>query len=346
MTDAATRWNARTRLALAARSVDSTTADAVLAEVEQHCVDSGESPEEAFGPPEEYAAAVASERVPPEERLRHARNDLTLVQAFRHAAVPVGLATLMIGAGLWMTNGPMPAVTPAALAGSSLIVMALAGGGIVSAIPNQTRRNLGWGAVAAATVIGAVAFTSLSDKPLGHLPAPLLCVLGLALLWTPMRAEPTEDTEGAVMKPRTDDLNPGDLNTGDLHTGEHRTWPTRLPQLLTERHGIPRARAAELTKEATDHLDATGRAPEEEFGPVELYALRLSEEESPRTRWWKRDAVMEAALAVILAGYLLVALVSDGPIWQIALAAGALAVDLAILATRLSRKRTGDSPGR
>ncbi|MER5777420.1 hypothetical protein ABT144_24650 [Streptomyces sp. NPDC002039] len=356
MTDAATRWHARTRLALAARSVDSTTADAVLAEVEQHCVDSGESPEEAFGPPEEYAAAVLGERIAPEERLRHARNDLTPAQALCRACAPVGLASLTVGAGLWITNGLMSAVTPGALAGSSLVAMALAGGGIVSTIRNRPRRALGWGAVATTTVIGAVLFTSLSDRPLGHLPSPLLCVLGLVLLWTAIWAEPTENSEGAPMKPRTDGLNTGGLNTGDLNAGdlntddlnadERRAWLGRLPQLLTERHAISRARAAELTKEAADHLDAGGRAPEEEFGPVELYALRLSEAESPRARWWKRDAVLEAALAVILAGYLVVAMVSGGPVWQIALAAGALAVDLAILGTRLARKRPDASAGR
>ncbi|MFD5887934.1 hypothetical protein ACFWHQ_18420 [Streptomyces sp. NPDC060334] len=341
MTDAATRWNARTRLALAAHSVDSATADAVLAEVEQHCVDSGESPQDAFGTPEEYAAAVFGERVAPEERLRHVRNDLTPVQAFCRAAAPVGLAALTVGAGLWMMNGLMSAVTPGALTGSSLIATALAGGVVASTIRDRRRRSLGWGAAATAAVIGAVAFTSLSDRPLGHLPTPSLCVLGLVLLWTAIRAESTENPEGAPMTPRTDGLNSGGLNTD-----ERRAWLGRLPQLLTERHAMSSTRAAELTKEAADHLDATGQAPEEEFGPVELYALRLSEAESPRVRWWKRDAVLEAALAVILAGYLVVAVVSGGPVWQIALAGGALAVDLAILATRLSRKRPGGSPGR
>lgn len=335
MSDPAIRWNAGVRLALAARSVDHATADTVLDEVAQHCADSGENPEEAFGPPEEYAAAVAGERLPPGERLRRIRSDPAPRAALRNAAAPVGLAASAAGAGLWAVHGLMLPLTPGGLAGSALIAVALAGGGLVSTVRNRRRRALGWAAVAAATVLGAAALTSLSARPLGHLPAPLLCLPGLALLRLAARHTPSEDPKGVIMKPGTDAPN----------TGERELWLVRLPRLLEERHAIPRARAAELTAEATGHLDATGRAPEEEFGPVELYALRLSEGEAPRA-WWKRGAALDVVLAVILTGYLLVGIASGGPFWQIALAAGALAVNLAILATRRSRGRPGVPAGR
>lgn len=129
-------------------------------------------------------------------------------------------------------------------------------------------------------------------------------------------------------------------------TEERALWLARLTGLLEERHAIPRPRAAELTAEAAGHLDATGRAPEEEFGPVELYALRLSEGEAPRRPWWKRGAVPDAVLALLLTVYLVAGLASGGPLWQTVLAAVALAVNLALLATRLARGRTPGRPGR
>ncbi|MFC9221976.1 hypothetical protein ACFT8W_14670 [Streptomyces hygroscopicus] len=118
-------------------------------------------------------------------------------------------------------------------------------------------------------------------------------------------------------------------------------WLRDLPQLLEERHGVPRLRAAELTHEAANHLTATGRAPHEEFELVELYALKLAEQEAgPRTRWWMRSDIQMAIGGVILAGYLLSSLVSGGPAWQTALAASALAVDLALLTADVLRKRS------
>ncbi|MFI1395885.1 hypothetical protein [Streptomyces sp. NPDC020681] len=335
MTDEVTRWHARVRLALAAQSVDSTLTDTVLDEVAQHCADSGESPQDAFGTPEAYAATVVSERFPPEERLRHQRGQ-TPAATVRAALAPIGVAALVAGACLWVANGFTLALTPAGSIGSAFIAIALTGGHLALTASRFRRRAAGWVLLAAATVLGATAFTALSDKPFGHLPAPVLCVLGLALLWWATRNKPTADPEGVTMQPRTDTQK----------TVGRERWLRQLTQLLEERHAVPRARAAELTQEAADHLAATERAPEDEFGPVELYALRLSEEESPRTRWWLRNDIQNAILAVILTGYLVSNLASGGPFWQTALAAGALAVDLALLAAHLVRKQRASSPQR
>ncbi|MGW7362254.1 hypothetical protein ACWGI8_02250 [Streptomyces sp. NPDC054841] len=335
MTDEVTRWNARVRLALAGQSVDSTLADTVLEEVAQHCADSGESPEDAFGMPEAYATTVVRERVPPEERLRH-RGGQTPAATVRAALAPIGTAALVGGACLWAVSGFTPALTPGGLVGSSFIAMALAAGHFAATASRSRQRAAGWVLVAAATVLGATAFTVLSEKTIGHLPAPVLCLLGLALLGWATRDKPTADPEGVTMQSRTDAQNT---------TVGHEHWLRQLTQLLEERHAVPRARAAELTREAADHLAATERAPEEEFGPVELYALRLSEEESPRPRWWLRSDIQNAILAVILTGCLVGNLASGGPIWQTALAAGALAVDLALLVVHL-RKQRGSSPQR
>ena len=328
MIDEVTRWNARVRLALAAQSVDPALTDTVLAEVAQHCADSGESPEDAFGIPEAYAAAVAGERVPPEERLR-LRGGRTPAATFRAALAPIGAAALVAGACLWVADGPAPALTPGGLAGSSFIAIALTGGHLAATASRSRRRAAGWVLVAAATVLGATAFTFLSEKAFGHLPSPVLCLLGLALLGWATRDEPTADPEGVTVKPRTDARN----------TVGRERWLRQLTQLLEERHAVPRARAEELTGEAAAHLAATERAPEEEFGPVELYALRRSEEESPRPRWWLRSDIQNATLAVILTGCLVSNLASGGPFWQTALASGALAVTLALLAIPLVRRQ-------
>ncbi|MFE7777966.1 hypothetical protein ACFU5O_29510 [Streptomyces sp. NPDC057445] len=49
---------------------------------------------------------------------------------------------------------------------------------------------------------------------------------------------------------------------------------------------------------------------------------------------------------MILTGYLVVNLASGGPFWQTALAAGALAVNLALLALSLVRRQRDSSPRR
>ncbi|MEU6705409.1 hypothetical protein [Streptomyces wuyuanensis] len=334
MTDEVTRWNARVRLALAARSADSALADTVLAEVAQHCADSGERPEDAFGPPEAYAAAVVAERIPPEERLRH--TGVGPAATFRDALAPIGAAALVAGACLWAINGSTLSLTPGGLVGTSFVAVALAAGCLAVTAPGSRRRFAGWVIAAAATVLGAIAFTVLSKGAVGRLPTPVLCLLGLALLGWAARDRPTPDTEGVTMHSRTDARN-------TLGTEQ---WLGRLTDLLEERHAVPRTRAVELTREAAGHLTATGRAPEEEFGPVELYALRLSEEESPRARWWLRSDVQNAVLAVILTSYLVGNLAAGGPFWQTALAAGALAVCLALLAVPLLRRQRARSPRR
>ncbi|MCZ7456134.1 hypothetical protein [Streptomyces sp. WMMC940] len=335
MTDEIARWSAWVRLGLAAHSVDSALAEEVLEEVAQHCANSGESPEHAFGMPEAYAAAVVGERVPPEERLRH-RDGRTPEATARAALAPIGTAALVAGACLWVADGFTLALTPAGLVGSPFIAVALTAGHFAAYTARPRRRAAGWVLVATATVLGATAFTALPDLALGHLPAPVLCLLGLVLLGWAIQDTRIADPAGVTMKPRT-----------DAHTAVgSEQWLRQLTKRLEERHAVPRARVAELTREAADHLAATERAPDDEFGPVELYALRLSEEESPRARWWLRSDIQNATLVVIFTGYLAANVASGGPFWQTVLASGALAVSLALLAIPLVRRRRRSAPGR
>lgn len=329
MTDTDIRWKARVRLALAAGSVDRTTADAALEEVEQHCAQSGERPEDAFGTPQEYADAVVRDRIPPERRTALHWDGLTRADHVGGALAQTGIAALLTGACTWAWYGTMPTVTPAALAGGALTGVALTSACLAASLArSRTRGTAGWAAVAAtALLLAATAFTTLPATPLGRLPAPALCVLGVLLLWTAARYEPTSDptphSEEPVMEPQTPSEN----------------WLLELPRLLQERHGLSRAQAAELTGEAAQHLTATGRDPEDEFGPVELYALRLAAERpAPRARWWTRNDAQSAILALILVGYLASNLAAHGPLWQTVLAAVALATDLALLSGYLLRR--------
>ncbi|MBL1098400.1 hypothetical protein [Streptomyces coffeae] len=333
MTDGTSRWNARARLALAAQSVDRATADTVLDEVELHCAESGETPEDAFGAPEEYAAAVARDRIPPEGRTGRHWDGLTRADHVFAALAQTGVAALVAGVGVWVWDGTMLTVTPAGLAGGAFLGVVIPSACLMATLASSRRRGaVGWGAVAlAALLLSALAFTSLPTASLGRLPAPALCVLGVLLLWSAARYEPTPDHEELTMKSQTKPEN----------------WLVDLPRLLEERHGLSRARAAELTREAADHLTATRRSPREEFGPVELYALKLAEGQSvPSTRWWMRKDVQAVVSAVILVGYLVANLASGGPAWQTVLAAVALATELALFTAYLLRKRRAESTRR
>ncbi|MEU6217687.1 hypothetical protein ABZ845_09225 [Streptomyces sp. NPDC047022] len=334
MTDADARWKARVRLALAARSVDTATADTVLDEVDQHCAQSGEKPEDAFGTPQEYAAAVVRDRLPPEQRAHQRWDGSPRADHLRVALAQTGLATLAFGVCVWAWSGTLPTVAPAALAGGALTGVALLSTCLTASLAgSRLHAATGWGAVAAmAVLLAAAAFTHLPTAPLGRLPAPALCVLGLLLLWTAARHESTPDREEPGMTSQT---RPED-------------WLIELPRLLQERHGLSHAQATELTREAAHHLIATGRDPGDEFGPVELHALRLAEgQTAPRTRWWMRKDVQAALLALILVGYLAAGLASEGPLWLTVLAAVALATQLTLLAWHLRRKRSaGPAPAR
>ncbi|MEU8585787.1 hypothetical protein AB0C59_02055 [Streptomyces sp. NPDC048664] len=324
-----TRWKARLALALARRSVDRVTVDAVLDEVDQHCAQSGERPEEAFGSAEEYAAAVVRDRQPPEQRAHRRWDGTTFTDHVRVALAQTGIAALVGGACTWAWAGTRPTVTPAALAGGALTGVALLSACLAASLAgSRVRGSIGWGVGAAAAVVAAAAaFTRLPTTSLGRPPAPALCVLGILMLWAAARHEPTRtptpDESAMPPPPRSEN------------------WLVTLPRLLEERHGLSRARATALAGEAARHLAATGRAPEEEFGPVEVYALRLAEEQSaPRARRWTRGDAQAALLAVVLAGYLAANLASGGPLWLTVLAAVALATQVALLGAEVRRKRS------
>ncbi|OEV13885.1 hypothetical protein AN219_28695 [Streptomyces nanshensis] len=92
---------------------------------------------------------------------------------------------------------------------------------------------------------------------------------------------------------------------GDASDQDAEAWLRRLEGLLRGRHKVSRADARRLAAEAREHLAAGGARPEEEFGDVEEYALRLVEEGAARRRTreslnWTRTAALFVLLVISL----------------------------------------------
>ncbi|RDG36819.1 hypothetical protein [Streptomyces corynorhini] len=329
MTDVDTRWSARLRLALADRSVGHRTADVVLDEVAQHCAATGETPEEAFGPAEEYAAVVVQERIPPEDR---AGSTGTHAEHVGAALMAIGCVLLLAGPVLWIVEGAMLPVTLAGLVGVVLVVLAATGGNVTFTLSgSRVRAAVGWGvATAVLVVLAAVAFTTLPATDLGRIPALTLSVLGIPLFYWGLKhgSDSAADTAKAARAGTGTDAGTGTGTEG---------WLRELTRQLKEEHGIRAARAAELTAEAAEHLRATGARPEEEFGPVGPYAVRLADEDAtPHERWWLRDGVRSSALTLAVTVGLTWSAFSAGlPVWQLAVGCAAIAVEVAILVSSL-----------
>ncbi|MBL1111424.1 hypothetical protein JK364_03220 [Streptomyces sp. 110] len=282
-------WYARARLTLATRSVPRETADTVLNEVGQHCAESGEHPREAFGSPAEFAATVATERVPDQIRAIYDRDGLTPADRLSGVFGSLGMSTVVVGLLLWISAGGTLTLTKAGLAGTAVTALALATAFVAAHGPRSgaRRRAVGWWfASAATTILAAIAFTTLPRTGLGTLPTPIICLAGIVLMaiWFAVPGKPTG--EGGL-----------DITPETVHSSED--WLRNLPRLLEEQHGLPRARAAELTEEAARHVIDAERAPWDEFGPVGLYALRLAEQEPSRVRRLTRgDAPVSAGVFV------------------------------------------------
>ncbi|MFE3830260.1 hypothetical protein [Streptomyces sp. NPDC059092] len=272
----AEQWSQRLEYELASRpGMDRAAITEVLDEVAAHCAETGRHPEEAFGPPDEFAAQAARDRVPVEER---ARRDW----AFRTPSEfwPMGLVTVtgmlavfavfaLVRHGLWFD------VTVSGLCGVALmaVLVQLVWFAVGLHADGRIRAAAATGGGAAVLVVGAaLAFLALPDDRIARFPTLVLIPLCVALHALTVRLGPGHADRTTAAPDPTD---PGQ-------------WLRRLDALLRGRHKLPRRRAAELVTEARDHLAASGSSPAEEFGPVEVYALHLAEHAGPRT-WWSRS---------------------------------------------------------
>ncbi|SDM24988.1 hypothetical protein [Allokutzneria albata] len=303
-------WVERARLKLARNGVGAEVADSVLAEVEQHCADSGENAQEAFGTPAEFARSVAAERVPIEDRAARDRMGFTAQQRRRGLIASFGVQLLLVGALVWAKVGASVPLTLAGVVGTALSVAACVGA-VYAAFelrPAGRPRSVGkaFVFVAAGVVLGGMSFGWLPKTRLFTMPVLVIPALGVVLLaWAVWR------------KPKP--------VTAEAPAGTEE-WLSRLGGLLEGRHDVPRARAGELVEEARQHLVAGGLSPEDEFGPAEHYAAELAAHEPARLPWWRRDRVHNVALAAFFLAYLLPGVVGGVSTWALVVAGGMVLV--------------------
>jgi hypothetical protein len=126
-------------------------------------------------------------------------------------------------------------------------------------------------------VVAGTAFTTLPRTHLVRMPVPLIVGVGVVGLWLQLRPW----RRGKVQLPPA---------AGPV---EPDRWLRRLEGLLVGRFELPPQRAAELVAEARAHLAETASAPQDEFGPVDTYAMNLAEGETRRQRpWWRRPVAL------------------------------------------------------
>lgn len=173
-------WRERLVLELRLRDVPGTTIGGALAEVEAHCVDSGQDAATAFGDPVAYAATLAEAVAVPEPRRSPLRAGLAaFVQVGGVVATVWSLPPWVRGEELSLTAG---AATTVLVATALAVAVAAAPGAAVRALLALR----GWRAFLAGLVPVAVAALATALLPATALtvpPAPFALV-GLALLAT------------------------------------------------------------------------------------------------------------------------------------------------------------------
>jgi hypothetical protein len=165
-------------VALRARDVPGPRIGEVIAEVEAHLAESGETPTDAFGPPEEYATAIATTIPPDPDRPRRLRSNVltwlcTYAVSFGAILAGAGLGALAIGHPLGLTVNW--AVAAALLPPVALAFVRILG----RAQPSLWRAWLLGAAVAAALF---VQFSFLPFVLPWRVPAALAVPVGVAML--------------------------------------------------------------------------------------------------------------------------------------------------------------------
>lgn len=208
-------WAEQLLLELRLRAVAGTTIGAVLAEVESHCADSGETARDAFGDPVEYAAALDLPASPTQGGS----------SAPHVAAAGAGLLGMFTTAGAvaaWQTQTTVT-LTLGALLASFVVLACFAGLALRTdkalrlVVERPLVTALGFGVVTGALVVLLVS----ARQPVADLPWQPLLVLGLTLvggevLWTVRHRDQLDDP---VQGP-----TPGGAGT---------VLPGRLPRLAT-----------------------------------------------------------------------------------------------------------------
>jgi hypothetical protein len=161
----------------------------VLAEVDAHCTDSGQTPAEAFGDPITYAQSIIDVHGPgrrPGDAVR--KVVLPTAQAF---ATLAGVFALLNGVNGLVHGGPAE-VTAGQVVG---VAVGTAVFPLVIAVvfhPALFRRSRAWGIVVAAAPVVSAAPIVLWSTPIAHVSALALLTAGLFLLaaaWWPTASD-------------------------------------------------------------------------------------------------------------------------------------------------------------
>ncbi len=195
-------WRTRLQVELRLHEVPGPRIGEALAEVETHCADSGQSPDEAFGDPAAYAAALARDLVPAPRRGRR-----VLRAGLLAVATIGGIDSLLAGVDA-MVHGVRGGLTAGQLAGAA--GAALMGPALVGVFGRSGRRHPMWWPLL--LVIGTPFVLTvpplLWKQPAISAPGWGLVAVGLCLLaavWGPISSERflAERLADRVVDPRT-----------------------------------------------------------------------------------------------------------------------------------------------
>ncbi|MFF8717219.1 hypothetical protein ACF07T_38235 [Streptomyces sp. NPDC015184] len=239
----------------------------VLEEAAEAVAETGQPAEELFGPAEEYAAAVATERIDAGYRSTRDSEGGTPVTHFRQGMVAGGIAVLiMAAAGTFGDGGRSGAsVLLLALSASVLVAMTFA---VFPALRTAGRTRTAWlcGSGAVGIAAAGICLASLPSIRDAHsFLFPPLAAGGFGLLLGAL---------GPAIPARVVSRWFSPCEGRQL---DDEQWLRRLGELLYGRHGLPLRTAQQHVGEAREHLAATGRLAQQELGQVEIYAMNLTD---------------------------------------------------------------------
>ncbi|MFD9484765.1 hypothetical protein ACFWBX_12315 [Streptomyces sp. NPDC059991] len=304
------RWAAQFELALACHhNPPDGLADEVLAEVHEIAAEAGRPLRKVVGEPNAYADTVAAERISETRRSADGLDGFAAGGRFTAGLVLAGFQAVLFGIVLWVSEGFwLTAGWPELTGGALLAVLSVAVSGVLPELRAAARLRawrIALTAVCALVVTAAVLFTSVPSRSLVEVPAPALFGVGVLLAVAGFRLP--DERAGRWFLGRRAATEP----VGD------EAWLGRLEELLRGRHGYPPTAAARCREEARDHLRASGGCAAEEFGPVEVYAMRLADNPGRTSRSARAQLIPTAAMCTLSAswGYDLLADPEPRSVW-------------------------------
>ncbi|MBL3671592.1 hypothetical protein JL475_38150 [Streptomyces sp. M2CJ-2] len=248
-------------------SVPRALVNRVLAEVAEAVTETGQPAEELFGPAEEYAAVVATERVDAGHRSTRDFEGRTPATHFRQGMVAGGIAVLIMAA-VGTFNGEELSGASTLLLSLSTSVFVAVGFAVFPALRAAGRTRAAWlhGAVAGVITAAGVYLATLPAVRDAHsFSLPPFAAAGCGVLLGAL---------GLAIPARV--VNRW-FSPGEGRRLDDEQWLRRLGELLYGRHGLPLRTAQRHVTEAREHLAARGRGAQQELGQVEVYAMDLTD---------------------------------------------------------------------